>query len=144
MRRPINLLLVSAASVLGACDGDGQSGGSTSLPRGALILMPATCPNGFSDATGRYNGRLIAVDTNAVDEPILKEGDGAHSHSGGDHDHPVTGNVNEPGEGYREGNGGRRSSGIRSPIVGTAQSRGHTHDAGAHVHASVGLRLCQK
>lgn len=113
------------------------------LPAGAIILMASNCPQGFTDLTGQFNGRLVGVDTNAVDAAVLTEGDGTHTHGGGAHQHTLSGNVNDPGEGYREGGGGRRSAGIRAPIVGTAQPSEHTHDGGAHKHASVGLRLCQ-
>jgi hypothetical protein len=148
---------IAAAIVLAGCDEKQKPnpgplpgpqpgpapGPATGLPKGAVILMLNNCPQGFTDLTGRLNGRLIAVDTNAVDEPVLVEGDGSHPHGGGGHQHSVSGSVNEPGEGFREGGGGRRSAGIRSPIVGTAQAIEHSHDGGAHQHASVGVRLCQ-
>jgi hypothetical protein len=120
-----------------------DSGQSAKLPKGALLLMEATCPAGFADATGKYNGRLIMVDNNAVDAPVLTDGDGAHSHAGGAHEHNVTGMIAEPSDGFREGNGGRRSPGLRSPIQGKALTVAHEHDGGAHRHASVGLRVCQ-
>lgn len=142
-----HITIVLAAAFLAAGTSGSVSaaavGSKGKLPVGAIILMAKTCPQGFADLTGQFNGRLVGVNTNAVDQPVLSDGDGSHAHSGGDHQHQVTGNVNEPGEGFKEGNGGRRSAHIRSPIVGTAATTGHAHDGGTHTHASVGLRLCQ-
>jgi hypothetical protein len=118
------------------------------LPRGALVLFGARCPEGWEDLTSTMNGRYLYVDQTARENVQLYEDDGSHQHDGGGHQHRVTGQTGPLGGGERSGTKDQTHSAHKDnvvPIIGTALPDGssHTHTGGSHQHKRVGLRLCK-
>lgn len=121
---------------------------SARLPTGSFILIERRCPGRqFQDVTDQFNGRLIFVDIGVQGAPTTTDGDGSHTHSGGEHIHQVEGTTSPLGGGQRKGTLGSDTTVPHERttlrVSGTAVSTGHSHQGGAHQHSAVGFRLCK-
>jgi hypothetical protein len=116
------------------------------VPVGAFILMADACPSHYyRDVSAEYPGRLLMVSTEALEgNPIVRDGDGSHAH--GAHAHGID-LVTSTARGNAHERRGQENVDA-SHVDHTHRVQGTTASAeiqgGAHEHASVGFKLCQK
>jgi len=122
---------------------------SATVPKGGIVFFAGPCPENWEDLISSMSGRYVYVDKRAEKGWELYEGDGSHTHVGGNHTHDVTGKTEPIGGGEAMGsptNNKHAAHMSNTPkIVGVAEPEksAHKHAGGKHDHRRVGLRMCK-
>lgn len=117
------------------------------FPQGSIMFTAGACPQGFSDVTNSYDGRLVGVSNQThVDNIELVDGDGSHTHPPVKHSHTVTGAVDRNSiDATRHGNSSNFAivNWSKLTVSGKTSEDVHSHSGGHHVHGAIGLRVCK-